>query len=453
MLADADLVPPMPTPPERVAGLLPGLLRARGDLLPLFPARAYRGQVMSLRLLARRLVIVNDPAMVREVFVVRHETYARKSRLVEQALEPVVGDSFFVTHGALWQERRDIVAPPIHPAKVAGFHPCFVAAAEALAADLDAAGGAEIDMAAAFAGAIAHVLLLSVFGPDAPRAEARRIADAFTAYQLAVENLDILHMLGLPDVLSGLQGRRARRLARDIRVRVGALIDAAGGTGGTALLAALRDARRPDGTPAMDREALLNEVTMLLLAGSEGAANTLTWCSMLLAQHQATAERLRTELDMLPPGPPSAEAVAGLALTRAVVNETMRLYPPVPILARQALRPDRIRRWAVPAGSLVMAVPWLLHRHEAIWEKPHAFLPDRFLGEAAKRHPRFAFIPFGLGPRVCAGANFGMAEVMTFAAILFRRFRFALAPGFRPMPRLRLALRPRDGMRMVVARR
>ncbi|MBX9595551.1 MAG: cytochrome P450, partial [Roseomonas sp.] len=212
---------------------------------------------------------------------------------------------------------------------------------------------------------------------------------------------------------------------------------------GTPLLAALRD--------ALHGEALLDEVVMFLLAGAEGAAITLTWTAMLAALHPATADRMAAEL---PATPPAFADLPGFAFTRAVIQESMRLYPPVAVFARQALKPDRIRRWDVREGDIVLAVPWLLHRHEQLWEAPHAFRPERFLGEdASRRRPRFAYLPFGIGPRICAGAAFGMAEVSVFAAILFRRFRFALAPGFTPRPNCRLALRPKGGMRMVVTPR
>ena len=147
------------------------------------------------------------------------------------------------------------------------------------------------------------------------------------------------------------------------------------------------------------------------------------------------------------------EALPRLPYMRAVIQEAMRLYPPVAVFARQAVQPDTIRRWEIRKDDIVLAVPWLLHRHEKLWEAPHAFRPERFLGEAARQRPRFAYLPFGVGPRICAGAAFGMAEVTVFVALLFRRFRFTLAPGFVPRPNCRLALRPKGGMQVMIARR
>lgn len=445
----ADFIPPMPIPAAREPAGIAGLLRARRDVLSIFPRDAYRRQVFTTRLPGRLILVANAPEVVREVFVTKHETYQRKARFLEDALRPVVGGSCFIAWGDEWAERRGAVSPPIHPSGLAQFHPCFVQAAEECAADFAAAAGA-VDVAAAFAAAISRVLLLAVFGPAVPKEEARIIAETFTAYQDAAEVVDLFGLMGLPDVTGWLTRRRAGRLAAALRARVARLIEAAGPEGGTPLLDALRAARRPDGSPVLAGERLLDEVVMFLLAGAEGAAITLTWTAMLAALHPETAERMAAEL---PDTPPAFADLPNFAFTRAAIQEAMRLYPPVAVFARQAVKPDRIRRWDVREGDIVLAVPWLLHRHEALWEAPNAFRPERFLGDAARRRPRFSYLPFGIGPRICAGAAFGMAEVSVFAAILFRRFRFALAPGFVPRPNCRLALRPRGGMRLIVTPR
>ncbi len=435
----ADFVPPMPTPAWRAPSAVGGLLRARRDILSIFPADAYRRQVMTARLPGRMILVANTPEVVRDVFVTKHAIYQRKSRFLEDALRPVIGGSSFIAWGEDWARKREAISPPIHPSGIAQFHPCFLQAAEETAAEFARAEG-PLDVAACFATGITRVLLLSVFGPSVPREDAEVIATTFTAYQEAAEVVDLFGLLGLPDMLGWLTRRRAQRLAHALRGRVARLLEDR--TLGTPLLAALRG--------ALQGEALLDEVVMFLLAGAEGAAITLTWTAMLAALHPATADRMAAEL---PAAPPAFADLAGFAFTRAVIQESMRLYPPVAVFARQALKADRIRRWDVREGDIILAVPWLLHRHEQLWEAPHAFRPERFLGDAPRQRPRFAYLPFGIGPRICAGAAFGMAEVSVFAAILFRRFRFAIAPGFTPRPNCRLALRPKGGMRMVVTPR
>lgn len=142
-----------------------------------------------------------------------------------------------------------------------------------------------------------------------------------------------------------------------------------------------------------------------------------------------------------------------MMVTRAVIQESLRLYPPVAILARQALAADTLRSHRVRPGNMVMAVPWLLHRHTMWWHAPHAFLPERFFPENARRQPKFTYIPFGVGPRVCAGAAFAQAEMAVFLAVLLRRFVPVVPAGWAPVPQCRLTLRPRDGMPLMLKRR
>ena len=445
-------VPPMPTPRDRLPGPLTLLRHLREDVLGVLTERTYRTQVLNFRLLSRRMLVINHPELVREVFVRRHETYQRKSRFMEQALAPVIGDSLFINHGEAWAERRAAVAAPLHPSATDGFHPLFVQVAEELAACWEeAAGGPPRDIAPDLAAATARVVMRAVFGPEVPTEGAVALARDFAVYQDAVESLDLLHLLGLPDWVPSWQRRTARAAAGRIRALVAQLLQAAPAAGG--LHARLAAARREDGTTLLQGEALLNEIAMMLLAGSETSANALCWVLYIASAHAPTRARLRAEADAVlgdRPAPGPADLPA-LPYARAVIQEAMRLYPPVAVLSRQALAPDRIRRFEVPRGTMVACVPWLLHRNPDVWDAPHEFRPERFL--AATKPNRFAYLPFGIGPRICAGAAFGMAESTVLLTVLLRRLDLAVAPGHRVMPRLRLTLRPAGGMPMLLTRR
>lgn len=452
MQASADFIPPMPNPPAQAWRWLPSLILGRGDILRAFTAEAYHRQVIPIRFAGRGLIIANHPDVVRHVFVANAANYERKSWFMEQALEPVVGDSLFINHGQPWSERRAAIAPALHPARIGAFHPFFIQAAEELAEDLTRAPAGPVDVAPFFATATTRVMMLCLFGEAVPRASAAAVAAAFAAYQAASESVDIRYLLGLPAWLAGRQNRRARDAAAALRALIGDCI-AAVPEPGPPLLASMREARRADGSAVLDDAALANEVAMMLLAGSETSATAMTWATYLIAAHPPTTAALDEELARLPPGPPGPEEAASLTFTRAVLNEAMRLYPPVAVLSRQARSDDMLRRFKVRAGDTVMAVPWLLHRHAMWWDRPHVFAPERFLPEAARRQPKFTWIPFGVGPRICAGAAFGTAEMLVFFAILLRRFRFSVAPGWAPQPQCRLTLRPKHGMRLVVTPR
>jgi len=428
----------------------------RHNILDLLMEQTYRAQVIAFRLLGRRMIAVNQPELVREIFVVRQATYQRKSRLLEQALRPVIEDSVFINHGPDWAARRPVISAPLHPTTVPGHHALFVQAAEELAETwARAAGGPSRPIGTDLATTTVRIGMLATFGPDVPAEAARAIATDFIAYQDLVESLDLTALFGLPEWIPSFQRREALAGAARMRTLIGGLIASAtanGPPGGW--LAALAAARGEDGKPVLAGEALLNEVTMLLLAGAEGSGIALTWALYLAFADPPTLARLRAEADAVlgARSAPAPEDLPALPFTRAVVQEALRLYPPVAILARQATAPDRIRRWAVKPGTTVACVPWLLHRHPELWEAPDEFRPERFLPGAPKP-PRYAFLPFGIGPRVCPGAAFGQAEMVVVLSSLVRRFDLAVAPGHAVMPRLRLTLREAAGMPMLVRTR
>jgi cytochrome P450 len=404
----------------------------------------------SLRAFRRLFLIVNDPREIREVFIARHATYQAKSRFMEQALRPVLGASLFINHGPVWAERREVVARLLHPSRLASFHPAMVEAAEALC-EAWGQGGVR-DVAADLSEATTRIMLRTVFGAGARPESAARIAALLSRYQDVVRPVDVGWLLGLPERCTGVQGLRARRIARELRAAMAADLAAAGeGEGG--LLPGLRAARREDGSPVLDEGALLDEVGMLLLAGSETSAATLAWALLLLANDPARLARLREELAPLDGRLPDAAAIQALPYTRAVLQETLRLYPPVPFLTRRALAQDRIRRWDVVPDTLVMAAPWLIQRKPDLWSEPERFRPERFLEPAARAIPKHAFIPFGLGPRICAGAAFGMAEMTVILAGVVQRFELDPAPARGVEPGVRLTLRPKGGLRLGLRRR
>lgn len=447
---DGDFLPPRPTPPARQPGLLRGLWLLQRDALKAFPAPVYRQQMGSLRAFRRLFLIVNDPREIREVFIARHATYQAKSRFMEQALRPVLGASLFINHGPVWAERREVVARLLHPSRLASFHPAMVEAAEALC-EAWGQGGVR-DVAADLSEATTRIMLRTVFGAGARPQSAARIAALLSRYQDVVRPVDVGWLLGLPERCTGVQGLRARRIARELRAAMAADLAAAGeGEGG--LLPGLRAARRDDGSPVLDEGALLDEVGMLLLAGSETSAATLAWALLLLANDPARLARLREELAPLDGRLPDAAAIQALPYTRAVLQETLRLYPPVPFLTRRALAQDRIRRWDVVPDTLVMAAPWLIQRKPDLWSEPERFRPERFLEPAARAIPKHAFIPFGLGPRICAGAAFGMAEMTVILAGVVQRFELDPAPARGVEPGVRLTLRPKGGLRLGLRRR
>ena len=203
----------------------------------------------------------------------------------------------------------------------------------------------------------------------------------------------------------------------------------------------------------MTRGAFRNEAAVLFMAGHETTANTLAWAWFLLSQAPWAETAVQAEADALGGRPATFEDLPRLRYTRAVIEETLRLYPPVPIQARQAAAADRIRNRAIPAKSLVILVPWLLHRHRQLWERPDSFEPERWLPGGSGAPSRYAYVPFSLGPRVCTGAAFGLTEAIICLATLAAEFRLRMAPDVVVEPLCRLTLRPGDTLPMILERR
>ena len=184
------------------------------------------------------------------------------------------------------------------------------------------------------------------------------------------------------------------------------------------------------------------------MAGHETTANSLAWTWFLLSQAPDVETRLHAELDAVLGGrAPTLADLPRLVYTRAVFDEALRLYPPVPILPREALREEFFQDTRIPKGSLVLVVPWLLHRHRKLWDKPDHFIPDRFLPGQPGPVSKFAYVPFSIGPRICAGLSFGQTEAILCLATLAQAFRLRLEPGHEVKPVCRLTLRP-EGLRM-----
>lgn len=445
-------IPPYPARPEQPLGVVELLRRSRRNLLTMFDSRAFEQQLMSIRILSRQVFICNSPDTVRHAFVAASEAFERKSPQMRHALKPLLGDGLFISDGETWRTRRRIVAPAVHGTRMPEFAPLMVEAA--LETSVQWATAAKVDVLAEMAHLTAEIICRALFGQALGRAAAHEIVDGFRDYQKIIGQLDMFSLIGLPEWLPRPQLPAIRRSVRRISETLDGLIAAyrARADGEPCVLRMLLDATDEHGAP-LDDAALRNEVAVIFMAGHETTANCLAWAWYLLSQAPDVEAKLHAELDTVLDGrAPTLADLAALPYTRAVIDETLRLYPPVPLLVREAGHDEELRRRSVPAGSLVMVVPWLLHRHRLYWDQPDHFIPDRFLAANAV-HDRFAYVPFSIGPRVCAGLTFGLTEAMLCLATLAQSHRLALAPEAVIAPVCRLTLRPGDTVPMTVVSR
>jgi cytochrome P450 len=451
----SQFVPPYPERPKEPLPLFAMMAAARRNFLEIFDEKCFEYQFFSTRWLTRRVFICNSPDTVAQAFIAMHESFQRKTPQMRHALVPLLGDGLFISDGDLWKQRRRIVAPIVHASRLALFAPTMVeAAAESAARWAALPRDTPIDALREMATLTAEIICRTIFGPRLGAEHATEIVAAFSAYQRRVSQLDLTYMLGLPDWLPRFQSpavyRSAQRIHRVLDDIIARCEERLAG-GEQSMIRMLLDARDPETGEALDREALRNEAAVIFMAGHETTANSLAWTWFLLSQAPDVEARLHAELaDVLEGRLPTLDDLPRLVYTRAVFEEAIRLYPPVPLLGRQALQEESIRNRTIPVGSLLIVIPWLLHRHRGLWDRPDHFMPERFLPENAGTRERYSYIPFSVGPRVCAGQAFGLTEAVLCVATLAQRVRLRLAPGVVVAPVCRLTLRPGDALPMLV---
>ena len=454
----SDFVPPYPARPREPMRPLAMMAAARRNFLAVFDEKCFEYQFFSTRILNRRIFVCNSPDTVAQAFIAFHESFQRKTPQMRHALAPIVGDGLIISDGETWKQRHRIVAPIIHVSRMSLFAPIMVEVAAEMAERWAAMPeAAPIDVLREMGTLTAEVICRAVFGPRLGTEHATAIVSSFSEYQRVIGRLDLSYLLGLPDWLPRFYSSAVRRAARRIHEVLDHIIrqcEVGRASGETSMIVLLLDARDSDTGGALDRTALRNEAAVLFLAGQETTASSLAWVWYLVSQAPEVEARLHAELAVVLGGRlPTIDDVPRLVYTRAVFEEAIRLYPPIPLLGRQASHEEKIRNRTIPAGSLLIVNPWLLHRHRQLWDNPDHFVPERFLPENAAARQRYSYIPFSVGPRVCAGQAFGLTEAILCLAALAQRVSLRLAPGAVVEPVCRLTLRPGDTLPMLVEHR
>src|SRR5262249_23834701 len=286
------------------------------------------------------------------------------------------------------------------------------------------------------------------------RDRALQIVEGFSDYQRRIGRIDFISLIGLPDWvprphLPGVY-RSVRRVHAAIDDVIATLRTQQNGEA-TSVISRLFEARDEETGAPLDPQALRNEAIVLLMAGHETTANTLAWTWYILSQTSEVEQRLHREIDGVLSGrPPTLADVPKLIYTRAVLEEVMRLYPPVPVLSREAEREQFFAGRRIRKGSVIIVSPWLLHRHRKLWSRPDHFIPDRFLPGRPEPVSKFTYIPFSVGPRVCAGMAFGLTETILCVATLAQRFKLRMKPGHQVEVKCRITLRPGENLPMQI---
>jgi len=424
------------------------LARARNGWLDCLPAcRAQYGNIVFFRFLGSPVCLINDPAGIQQVLVTDHQNFTKS--MDYRALARVLGQGLLTSEGEFWRRERRLVQPAFSRDRILAYSSLMTSYTVRLIETWQ--DGEVRDLHRDMMHVTLQIAARSLFNVDI-EAEAGTIGRALGIVMDEMPKLTGFAFL--PDWIPvpGL-GPFYRALAELDRIVYGIIRDRrAGGRHPADLLDMLLDARDEEGA-GMSDEQLRDEVMTLLLAGHETTANTLAWTLYLLARNPEQQARLEAEVRGVLDGRPAGAAdLQQLPYTQMVLMESQRLYPPAWAVGRKALREFEICGYRLPAGTNVIVSQWVLHRDPRLYPDPECFDPERWREEAAGRRglPKFTYLPFGAGPRVCVGASLALTESALVLATLVGHFRFSLVSREPPRPFPSVTLRPRHGVRLRV---
>jgi cytochrome P450 len=452
-LTDELFTPPAVRPPDKPLSPLASLAVLRRNIVEAWDGELFDIPFRQGRWFGWPYLQACDPDLMQAVFLDKADCFL-KSEAQQRVLRPAVGDGLLTVEGEAWRTQRRAAAPAFRHAALLRLLPAMAEVAEATAARLaDAPDGEPVDVTPLMTRAALDVVMQTLMAGD----ESFDLATAgpmMVRYLESVGTVKLLDLLGAPDWIP--RPGRARNRRENARVRAMATASlharrARGQFDSGDLLGDLIAARDPEtGLGLTDQELVANILTFIG-AGYETTAVALTWALYLVASAPDVQARLHEEAArVLGDRPITGEDVARLTFHDQVIKETMRLYPPVPVLQRRAIGDADLGPVQVRSGEEVVCLIYVLHRSRRLWDRPETFDPDRFSPERSQDRHRFAFVPFGGGPRICIGAQFATFEMIAFLSTFVRRFTFEPAPGLAPLPRLRLTLRPDRPMRLIV---
>src|ERR1700674_4381688 len=414
-------------------------------------ARQY-GDVVSWRTFHVRIYLLNHPDDIETVLVSRSRSFG-KGRLL-RANRSLFGNGLLTSEGEFWLRQRRLSQPAFHRERVAACGRTMVARAEEM---FNCWRDGEVrDIHHDMMRVTLAIAAEALFGASVEQ-EADRVA---TALDILMDmNASSRRLFSLLRRLPTAANRRFSRAISELDSIIYGIIGkrrAAGANGigiGNDLLSILLNAQDEDGSRMTDRQ-LRDESLTLLLASHETSAVALSWTAYLLAQHPAVEELLHAELDAVLGGrSPTFEDLPRLRYTDQIVRESLRLYPPVWRMGRIAKEDVAIRSYRIPKGASVLVSQWVVHRDASYFTDPERFDPGRWTEDLARSLPRFAYFPFGGGPRICIGSSFALQELALLLAVISQRFRMRLAGPEPILPAPSITLRPKDGMRLIVSRR
>lgn len=427
----------------------------RRDILSAQPARLYGAWMAVLRTPFFRSFLINDPKLVDMVLKKQPEDFPKSDR-INEGLRPLLGGSVFVTNGATWRRQRRIIDPAFEGGRLHHSFGAMWAAAEEAAARFARTTDAPIEIEAEMSHAAADVIFRTLFSLPIEDAVAQEVFTEFHAYQRSQPLLNFAALVPLPPWVPRLFGRATRRSAAHIRGLIRSLVVARqaeiiAGRAPDDLATKIMTTPDPETGACFDLDEMVDQVAIFFLAGHETSGSAMAWALYLLALYPEWQEQVAAEAAALREG--TVAEARQLKLSRDVFRETLRLYPPVPMMVRSAAKPQVFRNRVVPRGSQIVISPWHLHRHTRFWQNPDGFDPARWQTSDPTACARGAFIPFSAGSRVCPGAGFAMMEGPLILSRLLRDFQVTCTDKPPPVPVAHLTVRSKNGIYLRVTPR
>ncbi len=449
--------PKPPSRPDKVS-LWRYLRLFRRDILSAQPERLYRAWMAEFRTPFFCSFLVNQPILIKEILQISPANFP-KSHRVGEGLRPLLGNSVFLTNGDAWERQRRIIDPAFEGGRLRYTFPAIQRATRSMVDRLDLEIKSQpIEIEEVTSHAAADVIFRTLFSIPIEDEIASDVFQSFRAYQRTQPILNLAAFIPLPRWSPRFHRRKTLAQARRIRGLIRRLTHErrgliAAGNAPEDLATKIMTTVDPVTDRTFTTDEMVDQVAIFFLAGHETSASALAWALYLLATHPSIQARVAAEVAPLDPLTIEFSQLASLPFTRDVFRETLRLYPPVPMMVREAAQDTIFRNRVVPKAAQVVISPWHLHRHTRIWANPDGFDPDRWQTDEGRACARDAYIPFSAGRRVCTGAGFAMVEGVLCLAALVKSFEFSAVPHLVPVPQAHLTVRSRDGIWLNINRR
>ncbi len=443
--------PPAPTPPSRPLGPLALLKALRTNPLECWTQAHFEERIVLGGFPFARYAVVSDPAAIRQVLIEDHRFY-RKSAIERRVLASRMPNGLVTVDGEQWQRQRRMLSPLFGRKMTAGFASAMGRVAAALVARWRSRpDGSVVEIKAEMSRVALEALVSCIFSEGLGDTEA--VVAATTRYYETCGGLDPFDLIGLPYFVPRLTRLGVRSVLRAYNEALDSAIFerrrklAADPRAPRDMLGAMLAAVNPQTGEHLTEAEVKDNVMTFIFGGQETTSSAMTWAIYLLSQSPEWRERVTEEANKVIDGSPETAADA-LVQTRAVIEEALRLYPPIIGITRTATRRTELAGRTIERGKMIVVSPYVLHRHRLLWRDPDIFDPTRFLAGQANMIQRYAYLPFGVGPRVCIGAALAVQEATLVVATLMKHFDLDLVPGQSVWPVIDFTMKPRDGLKM-----